>query len=205
MLYVSLKDIMFLMKEQEIGENIRALREAAGLTLTAAAKKAALTKSALSKIETGQSSPPIATLLRIAKALNVSLVDFFAAEKTHLPYVLTRKGDGHVISRDGSRFGYSYEALGLEKSDKIAEPFLLTIKPDDPEGLFHHEGQEFIYMLSGQMSFTINDEKLILRAGDSLYFDSTNTHRTCVVGKKTAKFICVFIQQSPLGQRKAGR
>ncbi|MHB0946981.1 MAG: helix-turn-helix domain-containing protein [Sedimentisphaerales bacterium] len=193
------------MNERDIGENIRTLRESVGLTLTAAAKKAALTKSALSKIETGQSSPPIATLLRIAKALNVSLVDFFTAEKKHLPYVLTRKGTGRVISRDGSRFGYSYEALGLEKRDKIAEPFLLNIKPDDPEGAFHHEGQEFIYMLSGQMSFTINDEKLILRAGDSLYFDSTNVHRTRVIGKCSAKFICVFIQQNPLGQRKAGR
>jgi transcriptional regulator with XRE-family HTH domain len=193
------------MDERSIGENIRAMREAVGITLTAAAKKAALTKSALSKIETGQSSPPIATLLRIAGALNVSLVDFFTAEKTHLTYVLTRKGDGRIISRDGSRFGYSYEALGLEKSDKIAEPFLLTIKPDDPEGSFHHEGQEFIYMLSGQMSFTINTEKLILRAGDSLYFDSTNVHRTRVVGKRPAKFICVFIQQNPSGQRKAGR
>jgi transcriptional regulator with XRE-family HTH domain len=193
------------MDERAIGENIRALREAAGLTLTAAAKKAALTKSALSKIETGQSSPPIATLLRIAKALNVALVEFFTAEKTHLPYVLTRKGTGRVISRDGSRFGYSYEALGIEKVDKIAEPFLLNIKPDDPEGVFHHEGQEFIYMLSGQMSFTINDEDLILRAGDSLYFDSTNVHHTRVVGKRPAKFICVFIQQHQSGSRKAGR
>lgn len=195
---------MFPMNEQDIGENIRALREAAGLTLTATAKKAALTKSALSKIETGQSSPPIATLLRIAKALNVSLVDFFTAEKAHLPYVLTRKGDGRVISRDGSRLGYSYEALGLEKSDKIAEPFLLTVKQDDPEGVFHHDGQEFIYMLSGQMLFTINDEKLTLHAGDSLYFDSTNVHRTCAVGKRPAKFICVFIQQQKTSQRKAG-
>ena len=193
------------MNEREIGENIRALREAAGLTLTAAAKKAALTKSALSKIETGQSSPPIATLLRIAGALNVSLVEFFTAEKAHLPYILTRKGDGRVVSRDGSRFGYSYEALGLEKSDKIAEPFLLTIKPDDPEGVFHHEGQEFIYMLAGQMSFTINDEKLIMQAGDSLYFDSNSVHCTRVVGKRPAKFICIFIQQNPSGQRKAGR
>jgi transcriptional regulator with XRE-family HTH domain len=193
------------MDERSIGQNIRVLREAAGLTLTAVAKKAALTKSALSKIETGQSSPPIATLLRIAIALNVSLVEFFTAEKAHLPYVLTRKGAGRVVSRDGSRFGYSYEALGLEKSDKIAEPFLLNIKSDDPEGVFHHEGQEFIYMLSGQMSFTINDDELILRAGDSLYFDSTNVHRTRVVGKRPARFICVFIQQNPLGQRKAGR
>jgi transcriptional regulator with XRE-family HTH domain len=193
------------MDEQTIGGNIRALREAAGLTLTAAAEKAVLTKSALSKIETGQSSPPIATLLRIAGALNVSLVEFFTAKNTHLPYVLTRKGAGRVISRDGSRFGYSYEALGLEKSDKIAEPFLLNIKPDDPEGVFHHEGQEFIYMLSGQMSFTINDEELMLRRGDSLYFNSINVHRTRVIGKRPAKFICVFIQQNPLGQRKAGR
>ncbi|OHB53718.1 MAG: hypothetical protein A2Y07_03390 [Planctomycetes bacterium GWF2_50_10] len=184
------------MNEHAIGENIRALREAAGLTLTEAARKSALTKSALSKIETGQSSPPIATLLRIAGALGVSIVQFFDEEKRDPAFVLTRKGKGNILTRDGSQFGYSYEALCLAKRNTIAEPFLLEIKPGDPEGKFHHEGQEFIFMLSGKMGVKIGSEEMVLNPGDSLYFDSHNEHSTKVVGTKSARFLCLFVNGS---------
>ena len=155
-----------------------------------------MTKGTLSKIETGQISPPIATLMRIAKALDVSITDFFVDADPQPAYVLTRKNQGTIVSRNGSKFGYSYEALALEKRAKAVEPFLLTINPTDPPGEFHHRGQEFIYMLSGRMEFTIAEDRLVLRAGDSLYFDSQQLHKTQVLGKKPTKFICVFIQDA---------
>lgn len=200
---VSLQDMVFPVKEQiengeslteiVIGKNIREIREEKGLSLTQTAERAGLAKSALSKIETGRSSPPIATLLRIAKVLNVPIVRFFAPNSANPPYVLTRAGEGKNLSMQGSKFGYSYEALSLGKKDKKAEPFLLTIRSDDPKGFFYHDGQEFIYMLSGEMSFKIGNDELILRTGDSLYFDSRYTHSTKVVGNEDARFICVFI------------
>ena len=181
------------MNEQAIGRNIRMLRESSGISLTAAAQRASLTKSALSKIETGQTSPPIATLLRIASALGVSIVQFFNEEEQYPAFVLTRKGKGTTLNRDGSKFGYSYEALCLAKWNTGAEPFLLEIKNGDPEGRFHHDGQEFIYMLSGRMEVTIDSEKMTLNAGDSLYFDGNRERSTRVVGNKSAKFLCIFI------------
>ncbi len=179
--------------EQTIGKNIRTLRKAAGLTLTRTAEEADLTKSALSKIETGHSSPPIATLLRIARVLHVPLTRFFTTDQINPPHVLTRRGHAQDVPMRGSQFGYSYQALCLGKGDKRVEPFLLTIRPDDPEGTFHHEGQEFIYMLSGKMIFTVNNDELILQAGDSLYFDSHYLHRTRVIGREEARFLCIFI------------
>jgi transcriptional regulator with XRE-family HTH domain len=190
------------MDEQDISTNIRLLREAAGLTLTAVAQKADLTKSTLSKIETGQISPPIATLLRIARAMGVSLVDFFHEENPSPPYILTRKGKGQVVSRNGSQFGYSYEALCLSKRDNYAEPFLLTIRPGDPPGTFHHEGQEFIYVLSGQMECTIGGDRVVLDKGDSLYFDSHHVHSTQVIGTRPVQFLCVFIPTSNVRKGK---
>ena len=144
---VSCRDTMCRMHERTIGENIRRLRVRAGLTLTSIAQRAELTKSTLSKIETGKTSPPISTLIRIARAMNVPIVEFFVDEDKNPACVLTRKGKGQIVIRNGSRFGYSYEALALKKPDKSVEPFLLTIRPDDPPGEFHHTGQEFIYML----------------------------------------------------------
>lgn len=193
---------MCLMNERIIGRNIRKLRSQASLTVTAAAKKAGLTKSTLSKIETSQISPPISTLIRIAKALGVPIVDFFAEEKKEPPYVLTRQGKGQIVIGSGSQFGYSYEALALEKKHKYVEPFLLTISPDDPPGKFHHSGQEFIYMLSGCMDFTISQDKFRLKKGDSLFFDAGAVHKTHVAGKRPAKFLSIFIQDAPTKRGK---
>ncbi len=186
---------MFPVEEQAIAGNIRRLRKQANLTLEEAAGAADLTKSALSKIERGQISPPISTMLRIAAALGISINDFFTAREQEPVYVLTRKNQGDTISRDGSRFGYVYEALGLRKRDKAAEPFIITINPGDPTGEFHHDGEEFIHMLSGQMEMRIDDEPVKLNTGDSLYFDSSHHHKILVCGNIPARFICLFIQK----------
>ncbi|MCK5737507.1 MAG: helix-turn-helix transcriptional regulator [Spirochaetaceae bacterium] len=183
------------MEEQAIAQNIRRLRKQAQLTIQEAADAADLTKSALSKIERGQISPPISTMLRIAAALNISINDFFTAGVQEPVYVLTRKNQGDTISRDGSQFGYVYEALGLQKRNKAAEPFIITINPGDPTGEFHHDGEEFIHMLSGQLEMIIDNEPLKLNTGDSLYFDSSHVHKTLVYGNLPARFICLFIQK----------
>ena len=182
------------MDEQSIGQNIRCLREAKRLTLTHVAEAAELAKSTLSKIENGQISSPISTLMRIADAIGVRLADFFVEPSEQPPYVLTRKGAGPVITQGGSRFGYSYQSLAMNMPNKQAEPFLLTISPGDPIGEFRHDGQEFIYMLTGRMRFTVGDEVLVLGPGDALYFDPTQVHKTEIVGGKPARFLCVFIQ-----------
>lgn len=185
---------MFPMNEQSIGANIRVLRERAGLTLTALAARAGMAKSALSKIETGRISSPISNLLRIAAALNVSISEFFVEVDPAPAYVLTRKGKGPVISRDGSQWGYTYEVLASGMKEKLGEPFILTIRPGDREGRFQHGGEEFIYMLSGGMEFTINGTPLRLMPGDSLYFNPAHVHTTRIIGRKPARFICVFLQ-----------
>jgi transcriptional regulator with XRE-family HTH domain len=182
------------MDEQLIGANLRQIRLSKGQTLTEVAKMAGLTKSTLSKIETGQVSASISTFMKIADAMGRELAEFFRKPSERLPFVLTRKGKGETIVRGGSKFGYTYEALALEMPGKGVEPFLLTIQPGDKKGTFGHGGQEFIYILSGQMEFTVGPEMMRLRAGDSLYFDPTKKHTTNVIGNKPVKFLCLFIQ-----------
>lgn len=139
--------------------------------------------------------------MRVARALEVPIAEFFYEEKEEPQYVITRKGEGSITQQSGTKFGYTYEGLALGKKDKLVEPFLLTINPGDPSGEFHHEGQEFIYMLSGEMEFTIGKDVLKLMEGDSLYFDSAILHKTQNLGSVPAIFICVFIQKS--GRQKS--
>lgn len=183
------------MEERDVGLNIRGLREERGMTVTLLAKHAKLTKSAVSKIESAQVSPPVATLLRLATALNVPLARLFAEDKPDPDFVLTRKGEGRVITMDGTQFGYSYAALALDAQHKSIEPFLLTIEPGNPVGRFEHGGEEFIYMLEGRLEFTVGQTALRLDPGDSLYFNPQRVHTTRATGKKAARFICVFVQE----------
>jgi quercetin dioxygenase-like cupin family protein len=76
---------------------------------------------------------------------------------------------------------------------KLAEPFVLTIQPDDPPGEFRHGGDEFLYMIQGRMDVTIGDEAYRVSPGDSIYFDPQLSHSFKVLGKKPAKFLCLFI------------
>ncbi len=182
------------MNEGMVGENIHSIRLASAVSLTEVAKRAGMTKSTLSKIENGQTSSPISTLTAIAGALGVRLAEFFVEAAEAPRYVLTRSGKGKTIVRDGSRLGYSYEALAVDFPNKLAEPFLLTISPGDKEGRFKHDGHEYIHMLVGDIEFTLGDEKFELHPGDSLYFDPRLTHILKPLKKKPARFLCFFIE-----------
>lgn len=185
------------MDEKTVGGNIRAIRERAGLNLATVSARASITTSALSKIEQGQTSSPIATLLSIADALGVSLATFFTEPTKRPDFVITRKGEGKMMVRDGSKFGYAYEALSLEMPGKRVEPFILTTKPGEKtrEGKFQHGGQEFNYVLSGKFEMQIGEEKVILSTGDSIYFNPRLVHGvTRLLGREPVRILCLFIQ-----------
>lgn len=191
------------LNERIIGANIRTWREQMKLTATELAKQAGLSKSTVSKIETGQVSSPISTLIRIAQVMGLPVAEFFVEPNIDPPYVLTRKGEGKLITRDGSQFGYSYEALAPDMRHKQVEPFILTIQPGDPEGVFQHKGQEFIHMLSGCIVIKIDGNEVLLRPGDSFYFDSGQKHKMRVEGNRPARFVDIYVQEdkrrSPAG------
>ncbi len=185
------------MDEQTIGANIRAIRQAAKVTLAEVAQRAGITKSTLSKIETGQISSPISTLLAIAAALGVRLSDFVREESAEKKWTFTPKGKGRLMVRNGSRFGYAYEGLAVDFPQRMVEPFLLTINPSDKGGVFQHDGQELIYMLSGHVEFTVGSERFEMSEGDFLYFDSSLKHQTRLIGDEPARFLCCFIEKRP--------
>src|SRR5271156_6091430 len=91
---VSRGDTTSRMDERMVGENIRAIRLASKVSLTEVAKRAGMTKSTLSKIENGQTSSPISTLVAVASAMGVHLAEFFRESVGASRFILTRKGKG---------------------------------------------------------------------------------------------------------------
>jgi len=192
---VSCCDTMFLVDTSVIGDNIRQIRGRAGLTLTALAEAAGLSKGALSKIENGSVSATVATLITLADVLRCPLADFFQEPDRDTPFTVTRSGEGMSVQRSGG-VGYDYRALASDRRYKQAEPFVLTMQPDDPEGVFQHSGEEFVYVLSGRIAFSVGGREMDLKRGDSIYFDPTHEHRTRVLGNKPVRLLCLFIRDA---------
>jgi len=189
-------DIKHEVKKLHIGKKIRELRKKAGFILQDLSDLTGLSKPLLSQIEKEVISPPIATLLKISKALNVNISFFFQDGDREEKVVLVRRDESKVLD---SRYygreesGYYYEALAYKKSKKYMEPFLVEFKKKKVEKLsyFSHEGEEFIYLLEGVLEFRTEDQHYVLYPGDSLYFESSILHAYRALERKNAKALTV--------------
>lgn len=181
------------MDELKIAQKIRQIRLQNKLTLEKVAEKTGFTKSYLSMIELGKKSPPIASLSKIAQALDVDMAAFFERKKPEDHLILVRKGERKVVVRDGTIFGYRYESIAPAKRQKKMEPFIITLPSKSKEGdRFDHEGEELFYVLEGRTNFFYGEKKYLLREGDCIYFDSSIPHRGEGVGKKPAEALAVI-------------
>jgi transcriptional regulator with XRE-family HTH domain len=193
---VTAEDLHHELRRLHIGEKIRDLRKKAGLVLQDISNLTGLSKPLLSQIEKEVVSPPIATLLKISKALNVNISFFFQDGDPHEKVVLVRRDESKVMdSRHFGReeSGYYYEALAYKKSKKNMEPFLVEFKRKKVENLsyFSHDGEEFIYLLEGTLEFRTENQQYVLYPGDSLYFESSIPHAYRALERKNARAITV--------------
>ena len=149
----------------------------------------------LSKIENGNTSPSLATLQSLSKALNIPITAFFRKFEEERDASFVRAGTGVVIERRGSRTGHQYQLLGhsLGKSI-IVEPYLLTMTEESEVfPLFQHPGMEYIYMLEGEMVYTHGNKSYQLLPGDSLLFDAEATHGPEELIDLPIKFLSVMV------------
>jgi transcriptional regulator with XRE-family HTH domain len=171
------------------------LRQRLQLTATELANEAGLSPGMLSKIENGGTSPSLATLQALARALNVPLTSFFAdfEERRDCSYV--RAGQGVLIERRGSKAGHRYELLGHSLSgDIVVEPYLITLSEDaEPYALFQHDGVEFIYMLTGKVVYRHADKLYPMSPGDALFFDSGAPHGPEELVERPMTYLSIII------------
>jgi transcriptional regulator with XRE-family HTH domain len=189
-------EIKHEVKKLHIGRKIRELRKKSGLILQDLSDRTGLPKPLLSQIEKGVVSPPVATLLKISRALHVNIGFFFQNGDMEEKVVLVRKDESKVID---SRYfgreesGYYYEALAYKKSKKYMEPFLVEFKRKKADKLsyFSHDGEEFIYLLEGVLEFRTENQQYVLYPGDSLYFESSVPHAYRALERKNARALTV--------------
>ncbi|MDY0167799.1 MAG: XRE family transcriptional regulator [Thermoguttaceae bacterium] len=187
-----------------LAQRIKTLRRERGLTLEQVATRAGMTRSGLSKVENFRATPSLPALVAIAAALGATVAQLVEGLEEKPRLVVVRKGKGSRVERDRPRSKLVYHALAGERHTKAMEP-LLVVVPGNRAGVaareaLAHEGEEFLYVLSGSVDLEYMGKTERLDAGDSAYFDAHMPHRVINPEPKAAKVLCIFGGFSQPGQ-----
>jgi transcriptional regulator with XRE-family HTH domain len=167
------------LEKEALGERIRSAREMRGLSLDDISSRTGIDTATLNSIESKEIMPPLGQLIRLGKALDMKM-GYFISPGVDKPVTVVRKGQGQAIARYGKKkrqqFGYVYESLAPEKGNRMMEPFIVTLLPTEAEEFSIHDGQEFIYVLDGEMKVQVGDQTEFLHPGDAIYYDSSQRH-----------------------------
>ena len=155
-----------------LGTRIRSRRRQLGLTLKTVGEVCGLSVPYLSQVERNQANPTVTSLAGIARALGVSLNFFVADEEPRS--VVNRSGEGHDLHL--RELPYRVRSLAGRGPDLALEPLLISVEPQFTSELYSHLGEEFLYVLSGQLGLRVGEDHFLLQAGDSAQHPSTTPH-----------------------------
>lgn len=178
----------------DLGQRVRDLRKAKGWTLDQAAGQAGLARSTLSKIENGQMSPTYDAVKKLAEGLNISVPQLFTpAGRAQVSgrMAVTKSGAG----QRHATITYEHELLAGGLTRKHMLPYRATVRArsmDEFDGWVRHEGEEFLYVLTGVVSLVTEFyEPVELRRGDSAYYDATMGHNVVSLSDEDATILWV--------------
>lgn len=182
---------------KNVGEKITSMRQQKKITIEELAERCGFTTGMMSKIEANQAIPSLGHLIKVARALGVRLGTFLD-DMDQLGPILTRNGDikqGTSFSNSNStaRLNLDFFPLASDKSGRHMEPFIVEINPSTNTDFMQssHEGEEFIFVLSGTIEIKYGKSIYTLSEGDSIYYDSIVDHHVHSANEAPAKILAV--------------
>jgi transcriptional regulator with XRE-family HTH domain len=177
------------------GDRIRRVRQERGLTVKDLGSRTGIDTADLESMESGETIPALGQLVRLGRALDMKM-GYFVSPGIEKLLTVVRKDERQPISRYGEtksiEHGYFYESLAPEKADRLMEPFIVTLVPTDKEESSTHAGQEFLYVLKGEMKVQVGDRVEFLKPGDAAYYDSNQPHLVRCAGATVTKVLAVL-------------
>ncbi len=180
-----------------VGAKLMQIRESRQLSVGQLAERSELPEDLIRQIENGYFIPSLAPLIKLGRALGVRLGTFLD-DVEHLGPIINRKGHLAKAVRFAGRTQASsgeldFHALAQGKSGRSMEPFLIDILPgtDKTFPLSTHEGEEFMYVLSGRIEVSYGKDQHRLEEGDSIYLDSIVPHHVHAFGDGPARILAV--------------
>jgi transcriptional regulator with XRE-family HTH domain len=182
-----------------IGSKIKGIRESKNLSIEEISESSGLSIDQITSIESDQNLPSLGPLIKIARALGVRLGTFLDDSDELGPAITRaadRERDSSISFSNGAanaRKHMEYHPLAKQKAGRHMEPFVIDINPTDDNDfqLSAHEGEEFIYVMEGEVEINYGKETYTLSQGDSIFYDSIVKHHIHGVPGKSAKILAV--------------
>ena len=182
-----------------VGSKIKGIRESKNLTIEEIAESSGLSVEQINSIENDQNLPSLGPLIKIARALGVRLGTFMDDNDALGPVVCRaedRERDSSISFSNratDARKHMEYHPLAQQKAGRHMEPFIIDINPSEQQEfkLSAHEGEEFIYVMDGEVEIEYGKEKYMLKEGDSIFYDSIVKHHVHGAPGKSAKILAV--------------
>lgn len=179
-----------------VGTKITSIRESKEISIEEVAERSGLSIEQIKRIESNAILPSLSPLIKIARVLGVRIGTFLDDNNSIGPVVTRKEETVESLSfsnnEDSSRTAMNYLSLAGKKSGRHMEPFIIEIETGDKgHQLSQHEGEEFIYVLEGNIEIDYGSHKYILETGDSIYYDSIVAHHVHSSDENKAKILAV--------------
>ena len=182
-----------------VGSKIKGIRESKNISIEEVSERSGLSTEQINSIETDQNLPSLGPLIKIARALGVRLGTFLDDSDALGPIVCRaadREKDSSISLSNGAsdaRKHMEYHPLAQQKAGRHMEPFVIDINPEENPDfqLSAHEGEEFIYVMQGEVEIVYGKETYNLKEGDSIFYDSIVNHHVHGAPGKAAKILAV--------------
>jgi DNA-binding transcriptional MerR regulator/mannose-6-phosphate isomerase-like protein (cupin superfamily) len=168
-----------------IGARLRKLRLKKGASLATVAKAAAISVGFLSALERSQMTASVGTLRKLARYYKTNILDFHDTAEANKS--LVRPAERKVLEAGP---GVLMELLAW--GNTVMEPHLFRVAPNAGSGeSYTHVGEEFLYIIKGELQIFLHDEEYRLKTGDSFYFESAVPHKWTNTGKSETVILWV--------------
>ncbi|MGA3281147.1 MAG: XRE family transcriptional regulator [Smithella sp.] len=174
--------------KKSFGHSIKAYREDRNLSIKELAHETGYPADLLEKVEKDEITPPVALVLQLSRTLKVDVEALGDKEN--------KKASSRVKSQKKRAGSYAYTQLTKAGSDKHLGAYRVTIEPNTAhEGVeYHHEGEEFIYVLKGSLSISVGNNLNLLERGDCIHFNSALHHKLSnPSNEKTELLVVLYI------------
>src|SRR6185369_11049279 len=172
-------------KTNAVGSQLRQLRANRGLSLAQVAKSVNISVGFLSSLERSHMSASVGTLRKLARFYKTNILDFFDPAESKSPLV-------SPANRKVLEAGPGVRMELLAWGNTVMEPHLFRIAPRAGSGeSYSHDGEEFLYVLRGELIISVEDQEFKLKTGDSFYFESTTRHQWRNPGTKETQVLWI--------------
>jgi quercetin dioxygenase-like cupin family protein len=169
-----------------VGKRIKKIRTSKKIAFDRLANDTGFSIDYLKRMESGKETPSVGALLQIARALEMDSAEFLKEQET--------KQKSRVREYAMRTDNYAYQTLTPGAENKHIKAFMVTVDKDQEHSAlnYQHDGEEFAYLLAGEVEIIVGDNVNKMKAGESLHFNSGIRHQLKNIGEETAELLVVI-------------